>query len=114
MEMAGIDPANTVPDEITTDSVSFFSTLPDAGTPSPREWVYADVFGRGHPGIADGNYAIRDARYKLLRHEGLEQFYDLIDDPYENRDLLTRNLSGREHAAYQDLSKRVRQLRTSE
>jgi len=38
----------------------------------------------------------------------------LIDDPYENRDLLTRDLSGREHAAYQDLSKRVRQLRTSE
>jgi len=114
MEMAGIDPANTVPDEITTDSVSFFSTLSDADTPSPREWIYADVFGGGHPGVADANYAIRDARYKLLRHEGLEQFYDLIDDPYENRDLLTRNLSGREHAAYQDLSERVHQLRNSE
>jgi len=114
MEMAGIDPANTVPDEITTDSVSFFSTLSDADTPSPREWVYADVFGGGHSGVADANYAIRDARYKLLRHEGLEQFYDLIDDPYENQDLLTRDLSSREQAAYQDLSERVHQLRNSE
>jgi arylsulfatase A-like enzyme len=114
MEMAGIDPAETVPDEITTDSVSFFSTLSDADTPSPRDWTYADVFLGGHQGVADANYAIRDARYKLLRHESVEQFYDLIDDPYENRDLLAGSLSSQERAAYQDLSARVHQLRNSE
>jgi hypothetical protein len=64
--------------------------------------------------VADANYAIRDARYKLLRHESVEQFYDLIDDPYENRDLLAGSLSSQERAAYQDLSARVHQLRNSE
>ena len=49
----------------------------------PRKRVlldYADVFPGSFLGIENANYAMRDDRYKLLRHEGREEFYDLDQD----------------------------------
>jgi arylsulfatase A-like enzyme len=114
MEMAAIDPADAVPDDLVTDSVSFMPTLTDPNGPSPRDWIYADVFLGGFAGIADANYAIRNERYKLLRHERLIELYDLAEDPFENHDLLKGELSVAEEAAFASLQAQVRELRDSE
>lgn len=114
MEMAGIDPQETVPAGITTDSVSFLSALSNPGAPSPREWIFADVF-RGDSGRSDlASYAMRDEQYKLLRFRGTEAFYDLRADPYESDDLLLGELSAEQHGAYEALKAEIERLRTSE
>lgn len=114
MEMAGIDPEEAVPDEVTHDSISFFSALSDSDAPTRREWLYADYFTGGFAGVADGDYAMRDDRYKLLRHHGSVELYDLESDPYEHDDLLTRERSREEEAAYRSLSRQLQELRSSE
>ena len=109
------DKADVVPaDIVITDSVNFLPTLEDSDGPSPREWIYADVFLGGFEGVEGANYAIRDERDKLLRHEGMEEFYDLSVDPYEKHDLLRDSMSEAERTAYLTLRERVLALRTSE
>ena len=112
MEMAGIDPAETIPASVTHDSVSFLETLSDP-TASPRDWVYADEFFGGYEGVETADYAIRDERYKLMRFEGVEEFYDLRADPYEHHDLLGGALSVEQRAAYAALKAEVETLRSS-
>ena len=114
MEMAGIDPEETVPEDVTTDSVSFLSALANPDAPSEREWVYADVFTGGLDGVEDANYAIRNSRYKLLRHRGSEEFYDLQADPYEQSNLLAEQMSPQGHREYLLLKERVTTLRGGE
>ena len=113
MEMAGIDPAESVPDEVTHDSVSFFHALSNPDAPSRRDWLYADRFNGGLPGVESGDYAMRDRRYKLLRFRGEEEFYDLREDPYEYVNLLAGELSQEEQAAYRSLNERILTLRAS-
>ena len=112
MELAGIDPAETIPASVTHDSVSFLETLSDP-TASPRDWVYADEFFGGYEGVETADYAIRDERYKLMRFEGVEEFYDLRADPYEHHDLLGGALSVEQRAAYAALKAEVETLRSS-
>ena len=112
MEMAGIDPAETVPESVTHDSVSFLATLSDPAM-SPREWVYADEFYGGFEGVETADYAMRDKRYKLLRFDGVEELYDLQADPYEHNNLLAGELSAEERTAYAALRAEVEKLRNS-
>ena len=114
MEMAGIDPEEAIPGEVTHDSVSFFPVLSDPDAPSGREWLYADWFYDGFAGVADGDYAMRGDRYKLLRYRGTEELYDIERDPYEYDNLLTRELSVEEEAAYRSLREQIQELRSSE
>jgi hypothetical protein len=114
MEMAEIDPEDAIPEEVTHDSISFFPILSDPDAPTGREWLYADYFAGGVPGAADGDYAMRGDRYKLLRHRGTVEFYDLERDPYEHDNLLSRELSVEEDAAYRSLGEQIRELRSSE
>ena len=114
MEMAGIDPAETVPDDVVHDSVSFLYALSDPEAPSRRDWLYADRFNGSFPDVARGDYAMRDQRYKVVRFRGAEEFYDLREDPYENVNLLTGELSPEEEAAYHSLNERIRTLHSSE
>ena len=58
-------------------------------------------------------YGMRNHRYKLLRYEGEEEFYDLRDDPYENLDLLQDGLTEQQQSEYQVLKTRIRVLRDS-
>ncbi len=113
MEMAGIDPEATIPGDVTHDSVSFMSVLSDPYT-TPRDWVYVDEFFGGFAGVETANYAMRDPRYKLMRYNMEEEFYDLLEDPYENDNLLAGQLSGSQRAAYIRLRARIAELRTSE
>ena len=113
MEMAGIDPAETIPADVTHDSVSFLDTLSDPAA-SPRDWVYADEFFGGFEGVETADYAMRDERYKLMRFDGVEEFYDLQADPYEHENLLAGALSAEERAAYGKLQAEIEKLRSSE
>lgn len=112
MEMAGIDPAETIPADVTHDSVSFLDTLSDPAA-SPRDWVYADEFFGGFKGVETADYAMRDERYKLMRFDGVEEFYDLKADPYEHHDLLGGELSAEQRAAYAALKAELETLRSS-
>jgi arylsulfatase B len=112
MEMAGLDPDDIVPADVTTDSVSYFSTLSDPGESSLREWVYADHFLGTPDGLDNADYAIRGDRYKLLKFEGEEGFYDLQEDPYETENLLLAELSEQERREYGALMRRVLSLRS--
>lgn len=114
MEMAGVDPGEAVPEEVTHDSVSFFAALSNPDAPSRRDWIYADEFFGGFDGVETADYAMRGARYKLLRFEGREEFYDLHVDPYEYDDLLRGELSTEQRAAYEALQAEILQLRSSE
>ena len=113
MEMAGIDPAEAIPEEVTHDSVSFSYALPNPDAPSRRDWLYADRFDPGPGGVENGDYAMRDRRYKLVRFRGEEELYDLREDPYENANLLAGELSQEEQAAYRSLREQVSALRAS-
>ena len=114
MEMAGIQLEDAVPDNVTTDSISFLFALSNPDAPAKRDWVYADVFTGGLEGVEDGNYALRNDRYKLLRHRGSEEFYDLQVDPYEQRNLVTEGMSPQLRDVYLTLKDQVLMLRSGE
>ena len=95
------------------DSVSIVPYLLNPAMPSLREWIYADVFPGSFVGVADANYAMRNDRYKLLRHEGVEEFYDLNEDRYEHENLLLGALSLEEQAQYESLRDQIQALRES-
>ena len=113
MEMGGVDPAKALPEDVTHDSVSFLAALENPDTPSVREWIYADEFFGGFGGVETADYAMRNSRYKLLRFEGEEEFYDLREDPFEYENLLDDGLSEQENAEYQHLKAQIRELRGS-
>lgn len=56
---------------------------------------------------------MRNERYKLMRFDGVEEFYDLQADPYEHRDLLEGQLSAAQRTAYETLRAEVEKLRSS-
>ena len=114
LEMAGMDLDEVVPDEIRHDSVSFLASLSNPDAPSRRDWIYADEFFGGFEGIQTADYAMRAERYKLLRFEGREEFYDLHADPYEYDDLLRGELSAEQRAAYDTLKAEILLLRRSQ
>jgi arylsulfatase B len=111
LEMAGADIADSIPRGILHDSVSFLPYLANPRRASLRDWVYADVFPGSFEGVPDASYAMRNDRYKLLRHRGVEEFYDLAVDPYEHNNLLAGNLSSEQQAQYQMLKEEISDLR---
>jgi arylsulfatase A-like enzyme len=113
LEMAGVNPEAAIPEGVTTDTVSFMASLTDPAGPSAREWLYADEFFGGFGGVEGADYAMRNHRYKLLRFEGVEEFYDLEEDPYEYDNLLDRELTVNERAEYEALRAEIHRLRSS-
>ncbi|MDB4010844.1 hypothetical protein N9484_07450 [Polaribacter sp.] len=66
------------------NSKSFYPQLTSA-TNDGRSFVYTE--------IVDG-YTIRNATYKLIKYDnGDEELYNLVQDPYENRNLIGTTLS---------------------
>jgi len=114
LELAGIDAASSVPENVALDSTSIVPYLTDPNADSIREFVYADVFAGNFAGIADANYAMRNQRYKLLRHQGNFEFYDLQNDPYETKNLLEGTLTTAEQEQYDRLNTELTRLRSSE
>lgn len=69
------------------DSESFARLLTDRGAPK-RSFAYAEYFD-SDPFARDHDWAIRDDRYKLIEYgRGERRLFDLMEDPFERRDLL--------------------------
>ncbi len=113
LEIAEVTMDDVVPDGVTLDSVSIVPYFSDPALQSRRDWIYADVFSGSFLGVEDANYAMRNDHYKLLRHEGREEFYNLAHDPYEHENLLERALSAEEQAQYEFLRTQIQVLRDS-
>lgn len=104
LDMATIDVAATIPTNLTIDSRSLRPILED--TSSPARHVYAEVFNESSPDSNDGR-ALRNAQFKLIQfQDGREEFYDLMTDPYEATNLLSRSLTSLEQANYYNLTMR--------
>ncbi|HEY5623583.1 MAG TPA: sulfatase-like hydrolase/transferase [Gammaproteobacteria bacterium] len=114
LDMAEVDAAETVPPRVKQDTVSFFPYLANPDMASLRDWVYADVFSGSFAGLADANYTIRGERYKYLRHAGTEEFYDLLEDPYEHVNLLDGRLTAEQEARLGQLRDQFAALRASD
>lgn len=113
IEMAGISVDEVLPEGVTIDSVSFLPYLSNPGAESQREWLYADYFDFNLDGVAGADYAMRNQRYKLLRTYGVEELYDLVEDPYEHKNLLAGDLTASEQAEYRGLQQQLQELRTN-
>ena len=85
------------------DSYSFKSLLTSTGGNTLRNYNYSE---------STTAFTIRDSRYKLIRFDGEDEFYDLVNDPYEETNLLNGTLSAAQQEIYEDLineSDRIRQ-----
>ena len=87
LEMVGMNVEEAVPEGIILDTVSLFPYLEDPGLDSLRHYNYADYLPFTSP---DGQYdfAIRNARYKLIESQRGSELYDLDEDPYERDNLM--------------------------
>ena len=117
--VAGVDLFATIADfagvdvgggSVTIDGVSLRPILTDASAPHPRQYVYAE---RVIDDPRNGQFAVRNLRYKLIQQEGAFELYDLRIDPFETRDLLLKpgGLSDPELAAYNALRAELDALR---
>jgi len=89
-----------------TDSVSLLPYLQDPARPSLRASAYTELFSPNGPGpYSRRAQAVRNARYKLIRHDCTrEELYDLATDPLELRELIRRRAVGPgEELALQEL-----------
>ena len=111
LEIAEVNLGAAIPSRVNLDSVSFSPYLVDSEQPSLRDWIYADAFQGSYSGVAAANYAMRNDRYKLLRHEGVEELYDLMADPYEHNNLLDGSLSAEESQQHRLLKAQIEALR---
>jgi len=101
-EIAGIDLPTY------NDSYSFLPLLSDANE-GQRDYNYSEVLGN-FPNKS--GYTIRDIQYKLIiLDSGNKKFYDLLNDPYENDDLLTGILTSEQQNAMSQLENKAIEIR---
>ena len=111
LELAGgnVDPSTTPDGQL--DSQSFVSVLRDPANSGFRDWIFSD--GKTLvPGVGGGvyNYAIRNDSYKLVMRGDNPELYNMVDDPWENNNLLTRELSVEETQALNELTQTAETL----
>ena len=109
LELSGADLADTLPEDLVHDSVSFAPYFATPDRPSLREWIYADEMTPAE-GMQGGDFAIRGERYKLVRRSGDDELYDLAADPFENTDLLAGTLTDDAQSRYEWLASRLEAL----
>jgi arylsulfatase A-like enzyme len=91
------------------DSISFKHLLVDEAGPQ-RSFLYAEF----HNQLAEWNaaWAIRNSRYKLIQFEsGRQRLFDLIDDPFEKRNLLEPDPTADDRAIADSLAQAAVELR---
>ena len=102
-----IDVEAALPD-VTIDGASLLGTLETPGASIARETIYTEIVDADP---ADGLYAIRDGRYKLLELGGEHELYDLELDPLETSELIADGLSASEQEAFDSLVAALNRLR---
>ena len=109
LELAGIDVEDTVPDDREFDSISFAPILHDPQAAPARDFAFADIFSPWR----EPSRTIRNATHKLVDIEGSEEFYNLVEDPYEYNDLLASGLSAEDQRQYDQLKAKMLALLAS-
>lgn len=121
-ELAGVNLDEVLPPTHKLDSVSILPLLDDPKHAVVREYAYAENFRpNGLSTPRGGEYAIRDARWKLIRREGTkatpDELYDLSVAPpgTDGQDLCPcpDNLSEEQFLAYERLMMEFERLRGS-
>lgn len=92
LETAGIDVANALPEGLLLDSVSLVPIINDPPSDSLRAFVFSDQFRQRGSNINDGVTIRNQDGFKLIRFTNppttnTVEFYDLLDDPFEKKDL---------------------------
>lgn len=102
LELAGV----TKPQS--EDSYSFYPTLSLANA-GKRSYLYSEILNASPN---KSGFTVRDASYKWIQFDnGQEEFYNLIQDPYEQSDLLGGILTPDETAALMDLQQEAARIR---
>src|SRR6185436_18533294 len=108
---AGIALTSTVPSGITIDSQSLLPVLQNTG--KVTRYVYAERFG-STIGASSDDHILRNEQYKLIQfNDGHEEFYDLLEDPYEAVNLLGTSLTATQQANYYNLVMRLGAYQTN-
>ena len=90
LELAGLNVNSSVPASVILDSKSLLPVLQNL--PAVRSRLYSESFDASVP--SSGGRLLRDDRYKLIRNAaGTDEFYDLLNDPYESVNLLASGLN---------------------
>ena len=91
LELAGISVTNTVPSTVTLDSQSLRPVL--LNQPITRSRNFSEEFDTATPTL--GGFVLRDDQFKLIRKRtGVDEFYDLLSDPYESTNLFISGVAG--------------------
>ncbi len=102
INLCGIEEHSEFLQGLNIDSVSLVPYLNTEHSPPQRNWILSELEGSNFP-ERDGK-AVRNDRYKLIAFsEGNDEFYDLIEDPLEDENLLDAPLSAAAESAYQAL-----------
>lgn len=114
-ELCGVDVAVSAPADHHIDGVSFVPHLREPGHAPVRSTVFTELFQGDRPNERS-TAAIRDARYKLIRrYRGTlapkDRFFDLEQDPFEQRDLGRRDKTKAQAAALKALQAEIDRLR---
>lgn len=115
LELAtGKSVANLLPPTLVHDSISIVPILKDLPDATSRTYAYTELF---HPTSSaverQFGYAIRNARYKLIRLTTLQrdEFYNLEVDPFELNNLLLHPMDAEQTANHQALNQQLAELR---
>ncbi len=107
LDLMGINTLNTIPGNIIIDSKSLLPIIKNEST-AIRNWVFSELSGLNEQN--DGK-TIRNTTFKLIKFDnGIEEFYNLNNDPFENNNLLSQTLSANAQNNYIELSDQLNQL----
>jgi arylsulfatase B len=107
LELGGVHLAEVRPTNTVVDSQSLVPILRDPDYTAPERYILAENFSANLPEERAGR-AVRNGRYKLILFDsGLQEMYDLHDDPYEHANLLLDRLSPGQQTHYAALLRQM-------
>ncbi len=113
LELAGAQTA--VPSHVVYDSLSLVPYLKNPTQVAVRQFAFTEQFtGNVWPKPnQNGHATIRDDRYKLIHYYTRgDEFFDLLLDPWENKNLLSGTLTSAQQSAHVRLINEIARLRT--
>lgn len=117
-ELLSVDARSVIPPEIELDGESLVPYLADPDLASLRPVTFTEHFKPNHAdgsNLVEHRIALRGPRYKLVRNElnGVLRLYDLIEDPFEERELLSAKggLTSEQRRALDELTRWAEAIR---
>lgn len=108
------------------DGVSLLDVMARPGSPGTRKWIYRERFADEHDESIGYHRGLTDGEYDLVHDFGVDsgvgrpEFFNLIDDPYEQTDLFgalgaagVARLTEEELAGYSRLRGKLDELETA-